>query len=299
MTKQIRNTLLLFLTSLIWGVAFVAQSEGGNLIGAFTFNGVRSFIGAIALSVVILIKKNNKSENKRELWTGGCLCGVALFLASSCQQIGINMGAEAGKAGFITANYIILVPILGLFLKKKCGWNIWLGVVLATAGLFLLCLGDSTSLTIEKSDIFLILCALLFSIQILLVDHYSPKVDGVKLSCIQLLVTGVLSMPMILFKELPAAGITVWAQGFQNSGAWISLLYAGVMSCGIAYTLQIIAQDGLNPTFASMIMSLESVFAAIAGAVILHEFLSGKEIMGCILTFVAIIISQFELGGRG
>ena len=199
-SRQVRNSLLLVLTAFIWGVAFVAQRQGGDAVGPFSFNGIRSLIGGAVLIPVIFIidrikpsdrKPSNRSDRKR-LMIGGICCGTVLFLASSAQQLGLYMGTPAGKAGFLTACYILLVPILSLFLKKKCGWNIWLGIVIAVVGLYLLCM--SSSLSFQSSDLMVLVCALLFAVHILVIDHFSPLVDGVRMSCIQFWVCGILSI---------------------------------------------------------------------------------------------------------
>lgn len=304
MKKQIRNSLLLVLTALIWGIAFVAQSEGGDAVGSFSFNCIRSFVGAIVLYPVILVldrlnltsRRPKTKQDRMLLLKGGILCGLALFVATNLQQLGINMGTEVGKAGFLTACYILGVPLLGLFFKKKCGWNIWVGVVLALIGLYLLCFRGS--LTIKLPDLLLILCAVCFSIQILFVDHYSPLVDGVRLSMMQFLVNGILSAIPMVFTEIGFTKVSAsaWLQSLTTLQAWIPILYAGVLSCGVAYTLQIVGQDGLNPTLASLLMSLESVFSVLAGAVILHQYLDRQEIVGCILIFAAIILAQIPVG---
>ena len=207
--RQIRNSLLLVLTALIWGSAFVAQRKGGDAVGPFTFNGIRSLIGSAVLVPVILVLNRVKPSEKtpktpaekRVLWIGGICCGTVLFLASSAQQLGMYMGTSAGKAGFLTACYILLVPILSLFLKKKCGWNIWVGMGITVIGLYLLCMTDS--LRFQASDLMVLLCALLFAIHILVIDYFSPLVDGVRLSCIQFLVCGILSMIPMFFVEMP------------------------------------------------------------------------------------------------
>lgn len=305
--KQIRNSALLLLTALIWGVAFVAQSEGGDAVGPYTFNCVRSLIGGCVLLPVIAFldkvdftpRKPKNREEKRRLLIGGVICGIMLFTASTLQQLGINWGTPVGKAGFLTACYILIVPILGLFIRKKCGLNIWIGVFLALVGLFLLCLTDGFS-AIEKSDVLLILCAFFFSIQILAVDHFSPRVDGVRLSCIQFFVCGIIGLVPMLFGEMgySTESVQAWAVSLATWNAWIPILYAGVLSCGVAYTLQIIAQDGLNPTVASLLMSLESVFSVLAGAVILKQYLSGREIVGCICIFAAIVLAQIDFSNK-
>ena len=284
-----KNAFMLILTAFIWGTAFVAQSVGMDYLGPFTFNGVRSLIGGVALipCIWILQKLNDKSEpvteerNRKDLLIGGISCGVLLFAASSLQQVGIQY-TTAGKAGFITAFYIVFVPVLGIFLGKKTGWKVWTAVILALAGLYFLCITEK--FTIGKGDIFLFACALVFSLHILVIDYFSPKVEGVKMSCIQFLVCGIISLPFMFLLETPRMGAIVDA-------AW-PLLYAGVLSCGVAYTLQIIGQKNVNPAIASLILSLESCFSVLAGWVILGEKLSVRESIGCILMFAAIILAQ-------
>lgn len=303
-SRQVRNSLLLVLTAFIWGVAFVAQRQGGDTVGPFSFNGIRSLIGGAVLIPVIFIidrikpsdrKPRNRSDRKR-LVIGGICCGTVLFLASSAQQLGLYMGTSAGKAGFLTACYILLVPILSLFLKKKCGWNIWLGIVIAVVGLYLLCM--SGSLSFQSSDLMMLVCALLFAGHILVIDHFSPLVDGVRMSCIQFWVCGILSVFPAFFTEMhhSVTGIEAWVQPLGTLSAWIPILYAGVLSCGVAYTLQIVGQNGLNPTVASMIMSLESVFSVIAGWLILGEKMGGRQLAGCGLIFAAILLAQIPSG---
>lgn len=301
--RQIRNSLLLVLTALIWGSAFVAQRKGGDVVGPFTFNGIRSFIGSAVLVPVILVLNRVKPSEKipktraekTVLWVGGACCGTILFLASSAQQLGMYMGTSAGKAGFLTACYILLVPILSLFLKKKCGWNIWVGMGITVIGLYLLCMTDS--LRFQASDLMVLLCALLFAIHILVIDYFSPLVDGVRLSCIQFLVCGILSMIPMFFVEMQhfLSGIVVWTQNLQSLDAWIPILYAGILSCGVGYTLQIIGQNGLNPTLASMLMSLESVFSVLAGWLILQEKMELRQLGGCALIFAAILLAQMPV----
>ncbi len=293
MKKQtsLKNPLLLLLTATIWGIAFVAQSVGGDQIGDFTFNFVRNLIGCVVLLPVIYFFDHgnttpapNESERKKEnktLLLGGLVCGTFLCLASNFQQVGIRY-TSVGKAGFITACYIVIVPILGLFLKKKCTPFIWVAVVMALIGLYLLCIKDGFS--IGKGDILVFICAILFSLQILAVDHFSPKVNGVKLSCLQFLVCGVFSAIMAFIFETP---------NIHNIlHAWQPVLYAGVMSCGVGYTLQIIAQKGMNPTVASLIMSLESCISVLAGWLLLNQNLSRRELLGCVIMFAAIVLAQ-------
>lgn len=301
MTRKTRNSFLLLLTAAIWGFAFVAQSTGGDAIGSFSFNCIRSFIGAVFLIPVILFldakglsRKPTTRAERKKLLIAGISCGAALCVATNLQQIGINLGAGAGKSGFLTATYILIVPIFGIFFKRKCGLNIWIGVGIALVGLYLLCINESFRFAIE--DLLLLLCALAFSIQIMLVDYFAPKVDGVRLSCIQFLSVGVFSLIPMLFTEI---GFTVqsassWLQAFDSISVWIAILYAGIMSCGIAYTLQIIGQQEVHPTVASLLMSFESVFSVIGGWVILHEHLSVRQLRGCGLIFVAVVLAQIN-----
>lgn len=300
--KTKRNSFLLVLTAFIWGVAFVAQSKGGDAVGSFSFNCIRSFLGFLVLLPTIalldklkLTKGNPKTKKDRKnLIIGGICCGTFLAIASNLQQLGINTGTPAGKAGFLTACYIILVPILGIFLKKKCHWNIWLGVGITVVGLYLLCMNGK--LSFQKSDVFVLACALVFAMHILVIDHFSPLVDGVRMSCIQFLVCSILTaIPMVFLEIKGAGGISAWSQPLMTFDAWIPILYAGVCSSGIAYTLQIVGQKDVNPTIASMLMSLESVFAVLAGAVLLSERLSVREILGCVLIFAAIILAQIPV----
>ena len=282
-----KNAFMLILTAFIWGTAFVAQSVGMDYLGPFTFNGVRSMIGGIALlpCIVILQKINGSSEpvsgTRKDLITGGIACGLLLFVASSLQQIGIQY-TSAGKAGFITAFYIVIVPVLGIFLKKKIGWKVWIAVAMALAGLYFLCMTEK--LTVRKGDILIFLCAIVFSLHILVIDHFSPKVDGVKMSCLQFFVCGIASLLPMFLTETPKLSAMI--------NAWMPLLYAGVLSCGVAYTLQIVGQKNVNPAIASLILSLESCFSVLAGWVVLGERLSVREYVGCILMFAAIILAQ-------
>ena len=297
-----RNSFLLILAAMIWGGAFVAQSTGGDAVGPYTFNCIRSLIGSIVLIPVIKLSdrmnwsrnKPQTREDKRKFLTAGIACGIALSIASNLQQMGIWMGTPVGKAGFLTACYMLLVPIFGLFIKKKCGWNIWLGVAIAVVGLYLLCMQGGFS--VQLSDILVMLCAISFAVQILIIDHYVDVVDGVRLSCIQFIVSGIISAVPMVFVDmgLSASGISEWASALVNPYAWISILYAGVLSCGVAYTLQIIGQRSMNPTVASLLMSLESVFSVLAGWVLLNQTLSIREIFGCLLIFGAVVLAQIH-----
>lgn len=288
-----RNSLLLLLTASIWGFAFVAQSVGMDYVEPFTFNCIRSLLGGIVLLPVIFMINRGKSkpeptERKRStqtLWAGGIICGILLAAASSFQQIGIQY-ATVGKAGFITACYIILVPIFGIFLKKRCSPAVWVSVLLALGGLYLLCIKDGFS--IGKGDIYVFICAILFTLHILVIDYFSPKTDCVRMSCIQFFVCGIGCGVIMLFFESP--------QMVQILAAWQPLLYAGVMSCGVAYTLQIVGQKNMNPTVASLILSLESCISVLAGWLILGQKLSARELFGCVLMFGAIILAQLPVG---
>ena len=289
-----KNSLVLLLTAFIWGVAFVAQSVGGDAVGCFTFNGVRSLIGAaVLLPVIAFLDKQKKKElgedpllaqngDKKTLILGGISCGLMLCIASNFQQFGISF-TTVGKAGFITAMYILIVPILGLFMKKKVGMKVWLGVILATVGLYMLCM-TSESFSLSKGDLLVLVCAGFFSLHILIIDYFSPKVDGVRLSCIQFFVCGLISTVIAFIFENPNVGAIL--------SGWLPILYAGVMSCGVAYTLQIIGQKNMAPTVASLILSLESVFSVLAGWVLLNQKLSIRELFGCVLMFLAIILAQ-------
>lgn len=285
-----KNVFLLVLTAFIWGTAFVAQSVGMDYLEPFTFNGVRNLIGGAALLPCIALlqllnEKNGTSKadggSRKDLVTGGVACGLLLFAASSLQQIGIQY-TTAGKAGFITAFYIVIVPVLGIFLRKKIGWKVWTAVVIALAGLYFLCITDR--FTVGKGDILIFMCAMVFSLHILVIDYFSPKVDGVKMSCIQFFVCGIASLPFMFLLETPKPGAMI--------EGWMPLLYAGVLSCGVAYTLQIIGQKNVNPAVASLILSLESCFSVLAGWVVLGERLSVRESVGCVLMFGAIILAQ-------
>ena len=292
--KHSKNFILLFLTALIWGVAFVAQSVAMDYIGPYTFNAVRSLLGGIVLvPCVFLFGQKKKSvidedpskgtaiDRPGDMITGGLLCGIMLFLSTTLQQVGIQYTTVA-KAGFITALYIILVPILGIFLKKRVSVQIWISVVIAIIGLYLLCMKGSFYL--GQGDFLVLLCSLCFALHILVIDHFTDKVNGVKLSCIQFFVSGLLSSILMFLFEAPAISAIF--------SAWLPIVYGGVFSSGIAYTLQIIGQKGTDPTIASLILSLESVVSVLAGWIILGQSLTPRGILGCLLMFGAIILAQ-------
>ena len=294
--KSLKNSLMLFLTALIWGVAFVAQSVSAEYIGAFTFNGIRCFLGGLLHLPFIMFtdKKRAQTNDKtdsidyswknKKLLTGGILCGIILCIASNLQQIGITY-TTVGKAGFITALYVVLVPIAGIFLHKKTSVLTWISVVLSVIGLYLLCIKEDIS--IQKGDFYVLLCAIVFTLHIIIIDYFVNFVDGVKMSCIQFFVCSVLSFIVMLFTETPDMN--------NIFSASVSILYAGILSCGVAYTLQIVGQKGINPTVASLILCLESVISALAGWLILGQKLSTREFTGCALMFTAIILSQIPV----
>ena len=295
---QVRNSFLLLLTAIIWGSAFVAQSVGMEHVEPFTFTFTRSIIGGVVLiPVIVLLRKTDSAAMRRDSqgkdfagikgitkyeWLGGICCGIALCAASNFQQIGM-LHTTVGKAGFITALYVVIVPILGLFLRKRVPALIWFCVVLSVAGLYLLCMPKG-AFSLAQGDVLVLICALLFSFHILIIDYFSPKGDGVVISCIQFFVCGILSGIIMLFVENPT---------FANimDAKW-SILYAGALSSGVAYTLQVVAQKGVNPTVASLILCLESVVAVLAGWIILGDKLTSRELAGCILMFVAIVLAQ-------
>ena len=329
---QIRNSLLLLLTATIWGTAFVAQSVGMEHVEAFTFTFARSIVGGIVLIPCIWflrwLKRREKAASvgvvqsagtmelcgatqssgvaesqgiasrdvmyaKRPLvtkveWIGGICCGLALCAASNFQQIGIAY-TTVGKAGFITALYVVIVPIMGLFFKKRVSFIVWICVVLSVIGLYLLCMTEG-SLTLAYGDLLVLICAILFSVHIMVIDYFSPQGDGVVMSCIQFFVCGIVSGIIMLFVETPSVENVM--------AAAMPILYAGVLSSGVAYTLQIVGQKDMNPTVASLILCLESVVSALAGWLILHEALTARELIGCVLMFEAIVLAQVPMPGR-
>ncbi|MGI6072080.1 MAG: DMT family transporter [Lachnospiraceae bacterium] len=303
--RALLNSFLLLLAAIIWGISFVTQQIGGQLLGAYTFNSLRLLIGALVVYIAALIldkagysqKPANKAENKR-LWLTGLGCGVFLAIGTNLQQLALNSGVSTGKAGFLTTMYILIVPIISLFFGSRCGWNVWVGALIAAIGMYFLCMSGSFSL--ETPDLLLLGGSLGFACQIVVIDRYGGQVDSLRLSCVQFLISGVLSLiPALIFEMIPfAGGLTAWLVQFASGKIWISLLYMGIASCGVGYTLQIIGQKGVNPTVASLIMSLESVFALLAGLVFLKQLLSGREIFGCCLMFIAICLAQINFKRR-
>ena len=289
MNKQLRGSLSLLAATVIWGFAFIAQSVGMELIGPFTFQTIRCGLAVVFLLPVSMLLDRGKCSAAEsvskwkdpKLWKGGIICGCALFVATSLQQIGL-VYTDAGKAGFITAMYIVLVPVLGLFLKQKPPKAAIFSVVLAVIGLYLLSAMGVSEINI--GDLCLMGCALAFAVQIICIDRIAPDLDGLRLNCVQALVVSVLSVPFMIFTENIDLGNIL--------ACWLPLVYAGVLSMGVAYTLQIVGQKHLEPTTASLIMSLESVIAALCGWLILKETMTGFELLGCGLVFAAVVISQ-------
>lgn len=284
---------MLLTAATIWGTAFVAQSIGMDYVQPFTFSAVRMILGALALLLLAMLRHRKGTDimpgqtqvNKRAVIIGSLVCGTFLFIATNLQQFGI-LYTTVGKAGFITALYIVLVPILRIFMGKKAGANIWCGVAVAAVGLYLLCMNGS--FTLAAGDLYVMVCALFFALQIISVDIYGAKIDAVQLSMGQFLVCGILSFIVMLFREQPTlTGIYM---------ARISILYTGILSSGVAYTLQVAGQQRMEPAKASLIMCLESPISLIAGWIILGQAMSGRELTGCALMFAAILISQF--GGK-
>ncbi len=285
MSKKMKANLLLFIAAFIWGTAFVAQKSGGA-IGSFTFNGIRTFIGGLVLLPLVFKNRQDKSIplfTKQEL-IGGIVCGFFLFVAASLQQFGLAY-TTAGKAAFITTLYVVFCPILSLIVhKKKTRPLVWLCVVLDVIGLYLLCMTDA-SFSIQIGDTLVILCAIAFAAQMVAVDNYVEHIDGIKLSCIQFLFSGLLGIICMFIFEGPVDVSNIMT-------AWFPILYAGVISCGIAYTFQVLGQKEATPTIAALILCLESVFGVLAGAVILGESMTMREILGCIIMFAAVVISN-------
>ena len=290
----IKNSLMLLLAATIWGIAFVAQRVGMDYMGPFTFSAIRFIIGGAILIPVMLLLRRVKVEKKRpagyrkSTLIGGLICGIILFVASNLQQFGL-LYTSVGKTGFITVLYIIFVPLLGLFMRKKVGISLWLSVGIAVFGMYLLCVTGSLSLNL--GDRLVLVSALVFSFHILVIDHFSPRGDGVMISSIQFFVSGVLSaICALIFEEMPTINLIL--------DAWAPLLYAGILSCGVAFTLQILGQKNMNPTVASLILSLESVISVIAAWMILGQAMSPREIFGAALMFVAIMLAQLSQSAK-
>ena len=290
--NRVRQNVFPVVAAMIWGTSFVAQSVSADYVEAFTFNTARSIVATLFLAVLCVGQRKVLAKNesvikamgfgtRRDLMLGGICCGVALTVASNLQQKGLET-TTSGKAGFITALYIVIVPLVGIFLKKKAPKAIWISVVLAVAGLYCLCMTENFSITI--GDFYVLLCAFCYSAHILVIDHFKQKVNGVELSCMQFLVCAILSAIGMIVMENPsweAIMICLWP-----------ILYVGIFSSGVAYPLQILAQKDSNPTVVSLLLSLESVFATLAGALILGDRMSGKEYFGCVLMLLAVVLAQ-------
>lgn len=296
MSRNLKGNIILVLAALIWGVSFVMQDLAGESLSPFAINGIRSIIGSVILFPVVFVlsKKSGRpllEKTKKEridLIICSLLCGTFLCIATNFQQFGIMLypqnAAASGRTGFITALYVIIVPVFSLFFKKKIGLNVWIAVILSIIGMFFLCFSSSSG-GIYIGDIVVICCAFAFSFQIICIDKYSSRVDGVKLSMLQFFVCGVLSLILMFVFEKPQSENIISALPY--------ILYLGIMSCGVAYTFQIVGQQlSKNPTVASIIMSLESVFAALSGALLTNERLSYREMIGCVIMFIAIVFSQ-------
>ena len=300
MTNQTKNSMLLMLCALIWGTAFVAQSAGSGM-GAFSFLAGRSWMAVLVLIPTVkafdaLHHRQGRPDGKPKttaerklLLKAGLVCGTLLFLASAAQQLGITLDPSTAKAGFLTAMYVVLVPVFGLFLGRKGSAQLWVSMAIAVVGLYLLCMQNGFG-GVERSDMVLLLCAVLFSFQIMAVNHYGPQMDGVRLSLRQFFVVAVESSVAALLLEHPAP-----AEFAVNA---VPLLYCGVMSSGVAYTLQILGQRDMNPAVGSLIMCLESVFSALGGWVLLHQSLSPREGVGCVLIFAAVVLAQLPAPQR-
>ena len=297
--NQIRQIVFPILAALIWGTAFVAQDVCADTIGTFTFNAVRYFIAVLALLVLIAVlhavhkdrpqpTEAEKCAGRKQLWLGGFCCGTALAIASNFQQAGITAGTDAGKAGFLTALYVVLVPVFGLFFRRRVSLPVWIAVALSVVSLYLLCIKGSFRLA--AGDLLVLVCAVCFAVHILVIDHFGATCDGVKLSCIQFLFAGSWSaVCMLIFDNVDLHVL------LSNI---LPLLYMGVFSCGIGYTLQILAQKDSNPTVVTILLSLESVFAVIAGAIVLHQSMSAREYIGCVLMFIAVLLAQIPMPAK-
>ncbi len=294
---QPKGVLMLLVTAFIWGVSFVAQSVGMEKIDAFTFSSIRTLLGVCALLPVIFIRDRVNAKNKSRITAQekrarnkktllyGLVLGVVFCAASNFQQFAFDY-STSGKIAFITALYMFFVPVLGLFFRKKVPILTWLCIGVGFVGLYFLCINPTDMGAINKGDVLSLLCSIFFAVQILLIERFAPEVDGIKLSCVQFAVSGVISLVLMFVFETPEIGAI--------KSALVPLLYSGFMSCGIAYTFQIAGQKYTEATAASLLMCMESVFAVISAALILHERLSGREIRGCVIMFAAIIFSQLS-----
>lgn len=294
---KIRNIILLLLTATIWGTGFIAQSIGVRTISPVTFSGIRLLLAGIALLPLAIIRRKNhlisRNYNKKDILTGGVFSGICLFVASTLQTIGIRY-TTVGKAGFITTFYIVLVPVIGMLFGRKASLAIWAAVALALTGLYFICINEKFSVSI--GDGYCLICAVCFAVHILIIDHFSEKTDGIRLSCIQFLTGGGIGLILMFFFGTPSTS--------ELLQCWKSLFYSGVVSGGAGYTLQIVGQKGMNPSLASLLMSLESCVSLIAGVLVLGQEPTGRELFGCILMFSAVMLVNFipeipDRKGRG
>lgn len=280
--NQFKGVFMLLITAIIWGSSFVSQKVGVDSVEPMTFIGIRTFLGGLVLIPFILLTNPQKEQNIKLLIIGGVVCGMFLLLGSLIQTYGI-IYISAGKTGFLTSLYMIFVPLFGLFGGKKISLKVVLSVTLALVGMYLLCMTEGFT-SVGKGDILVLICAIFFAFHILAIDYFSPKVDPVKLSCIQFLVCGGISiLGMFIFETPTMNNIKI---------CWFPIAYSGIMSCGIAYTLQVVGQKYTQPVAATLLMSLESVFSAVFGFLILNEAMSTREIVGCVITFLAVIYIQ-------
>ena len=311
--NQMRQVVFPILAAFIWGTAFVAQDLCADAIDAFTFNAVRSYIAVVVLLIIIFIsdrlKKDTpvltaaeKKRSRRDLLVGGLCCGTALAVASNFQQAGLVAGTDAGKAGFLTALYVVLVPVFGLFFRRRVSLPTWIAVALSVVSLYLLCIKGDFS--IAPSDLLVLVCAVCFAIHILVIDHFTATVDGMKLSCVQFLVAAVwatIAKVVCVLLGMNGTGDVTSLTSIFAVPDWsailactLPILYVGIFSSGVGYTLQILAQKDSNPTVVTILLSLESVFAVIAGAIILHQQMSVREYIGCVIMFIAVILAQIQ-----
>lgn len=311
--NQVRQVVFPILAAFIWGTAFVAQDVCADVIDTFTFNAIRSYVAVVVLLIIMAIfDRVNKDKPSltaiqrkaanRQMWIGGICCGTALAIASNFQQAGISAGTDSGKAGFITALYVVLVPVFGLFFKRRVSLPTWIAVVLSVVALYLLCIKGDFSLA--PGDLLILVCAVCFAIHILVIDHFTASVDGLRLSCVQFLVAAVLATVakvVCVVLGLNGTGDITSATSIFAMPDWdailactLPILYVGVFSSGVGYTLQILAQKDSNPTVVTILLSLESVFAVIAGAIILKQQMSVREYIGCAIMFAAVILAQIQ-----
>ena len=297
--KRLRGPLFLFLAALVWGTSFVAQDLASDSVQPFTFNGCRMLLGGLVLLPVVMIKNKGRlfasvptKEDKKQLLIGGVLCGLVVFFAAYFQQLGIALGTSAGKSGFITAMYVIFVPLTGIFLKKRISPYLWGCVGLAAVGMYFLCMADFSAgfsgflsgFAMEVGDLATLACALCFTLHILVIDRFAPHTDGVFLSCVQFLFAGVLGIFCMLILERPTPEAILQAGG--------AILYAALFSCGVGYTFQILGQSSTPPVIASILMCLESVFAVLSDVIFLKTAMTLEEVLGCVLMFFSILVSN-------